>query len=82
MQAYQVLLSRSVQYYLAQVISLENSLVEIETTVFESLMDNRVAVRLRDTNGHRFYTEDKLGIVICFNKQDWPMVTLIKEYEI
>lgn len=24
----------------------------------------------------------KLGIVICFNKQDWPMVTLIKEYEI
>jgi hypothetical protein len=45
-------------------------------------MDNRIAVRLCDTNGHRFYTEEQLGIVICFNKQDWPMVTLIKEYEI
>jgi hypothetical protein len=64
--AYQVLLGRASKYFLTNVISLEQSRIEepislaedSELPIFETLMDNRVTLRLCDTAGRRFYISE------------------------
>jgi len=48
----------------------------------ETLMENRIGLRLCDQSGRQFYINDqiKLGIVLLFNANDWNIRTLIKEY--
>jgi hypothetical protein len=50
--------------------------------VMETLMENRIGLRLCDQSGRQFYINDqiKLGIVLLFNANDWNIRTLIKEY--
>ena len=46
-------------------------------------MDNSVAVRLCDQAGRRFYisSEMHLGVVFCFNQQNWSFGSLVRDYE-
>lgn len=55
-----------------------------EPIVMETLMDNKIALRLCDQAGRQFYISDqmKMGIVLLFNTSDWSIRSLIKEYEI
>jgi len=85
------MLGRSAQYFLSQTISLENTMIHEplslngEPPVMETLMDNRIGLRLCDQSGRQFYINDqqmKLGIVLLFNTNNWNIRTLIKEYEI
>jgi hypothetical protein len=47
----------------------------------ETLMDNRVLVRLNDQSGRRYYMNDRLtaelGVVFCFNQKEWRFGTLV-----
>ena len=82
------MLGRSTQYFLTQTISLENTMINEplyandQPLVMETLMENRIGLRLCDQSGRQFYINDqiKLGIVLLFNANDWNIRTLIKEY--
>ncbi len=61
-----MLLGRASKYFLTNVISLEQTRIEepislaedSELPVFETLMDNRVTLRLCDSGGRRFYISE------------------------